>query len=225
MTGPRPPKGAYRNSSHILLDWAPAPKGGVSKLKPHRALRGPRPPKGAYRSSSHILLDLAPAPKGGVSKLKPHRALRGPRPPKGAYRSSSHILLEGVPRELTRTSTWDTGPNSHPVQVRPELARNSIELTMLQGVVAGGTLPAEAVVQVAAADTCDLTEMEGTQVFVAPWHCPGAINRPRGRPSDRQQYSRPPVRPTRPTRRPNNPDRSTGKSRPRLPEPQSPPVG
>jgi hypothetical protein len=35
LIGPRPPRGAYRSSSHILFDWAPALKKGVSKLKPY----------------------------------------------------------------------------------------------------------------------------------------------------------------------------------------------
>ena len=53
---PPPPtggEGACRNSNHIFLDWAPAPKG---RIETHviSSLIGPRPPK------------------GGVSKLKPY---------------------------------------------------------------------------------------------------------------------------------------------------------
>ena len=39
LTGPRPPRAAYRNSSHILLDWAPAPDMGA-----YRTLRAGRSP-------------------------------------------------------------------------------------------------------------------------------------------------------------------------------------
>ena len=35
FTLPRPPTGVYRSSSHIFFDWAPAPEGGVSELKPY----------------------------------------------------------------------------------------------------------------------------------------------------------------------------------------------
>ena len=75
---PRPPTGgAYQNSSHSFLDWAPAPDEGRIKTQAISSLTGPRPPKGgAYQNSSHSFLNWAPAPD------------------EGAYQSSNHNFLD-----------------------------------------------------------------------------------------------------------------------------------
>ena len=84
LTGPGPRNGAYRNSNHILLDWAPAPD------------------KVAYRSSSHILLVWALAPETVRIEAQTISSLSGPGPRKGAYRSSNHTLLDWGPAPIRR---------------------------------------------------------------------------------------------------------------------------
>ena len=79
----RPSKGPYRNSSHIFLDWAPAPKGSVSKLKPYP----PGPRYGGVARHGDV-----PGPHGDRIETQAISSLTGPRSPKAAYQNSSHIL-------------------------------------------------------------------------------------------------------------------------------------
>ena len=100
LTGPGPRNGAYRNSNHILLDWAPAPDKVAYRNSSHILLVWAwAPDKAAYRSSSHILLVWALAPD------------------KGAYRSSSRPPIRW--RIEARAISSSTGPRP-PIRGRIE---------------------------------------------------------------------------------------------------------
>ena len=128
LTGPGPRERAYRNSNHILLDRAPAPKGGVSKLKPHPSCLDPGSHRRAYRNPSHTLLDWAPAPKreridaqaiasrppqGGHIETQAISSSIGPRPPNGGGPIEAQAISSRLPdggRVETQTISSLIGP-------------------------------------------------------------------------------------------------------------------
>jgi hypothetical protein len=82
-------------SSHILLDWAPAPERGRIETQAISSLTGSRPPiRGCIEAQTISSLTGPRPPKGSVSELKPYLLLLGPGPDNGVS-ALRHYNIDG----------------------------------------------------------------------------------------------------------------------------------